>query len=238
MKLVIGGSTGFVAAELISQALKNPAITSIVALGRRMAPVPSEADPAAAKLKSIICDNFERYSDPVKKEFEDADACIWTIAVTPMKLNTVPWEETCKISRDYATTAIQALHALRQTPDKPRRFIYMSGHFAPRSRAEVPEELQNHGLIDYGLLRGETEALVLAYGEQSQGAVQSCVVKPGLIDAPGKEKREIPGLPHIDLPDIAAALLDQVVHGFEEDTLSNSDLIRIGQRARAGELTA
>lgn len=56
-------------------------------------------------------------------------------------------------------------------------------------------------------------------------------MKPGLIDAPRAEKREIPGLPHIDLPDIAAALLDQVTHGFEKDTLSNDDLVRIGQRA-------
>lgn len=59
-------------------------------------------------------------------------------------------------------------------------------------------------------------------------------MKPGLIDAPGAEKREIPGLPHIDLPDIVAALLDQVIRGFEKDTLSNDDLVRIGQRALAG----
>ena len=82
-----------------------------------------------------------------------------------------------------------------------------------------------------GPLQGETEAQILAYGEQSNGAVQSCVVKPGLIDAPGKEKRSIPGLPNIDLPDIAAALLDQIVKGFEQDTLSNADMIRIGQKA-------
>lgn len=42
---------------------------------------------------------------------------------------------------------------------------------------------------------------------------------------------EIPGLPHIDLPDVAAALLDQVVNGFEKDTLKNDDMIRIGQKA-------
>lgn len=78
MKLVIGGSTGFVAAELIRQGLKNPAITSIVALGRRETPAPAEAGPAAvAKLKSVVSDNFENYSDSVKKELEDADAVIW-----------------------------------------------------------------------------------------------------------------------------------------------------------------
>jgi hypothetical protein len=70
-----------------------------------------------------------------------------------MKLSTVPWEETCKISRDYATTAIKTIHTLRQPQEKPLRFIYMSGHFAPRSRAEIPPALQNHGLVDYGLLR-------------------------------------------------------------------------------------
>jgi hypothetical protein len=70
-----------------------------------------------------------------------------------MKLSTVPWEETCKISRDYATTAIKTIHKLRQTQEKPLRFIYMSGHFAPRSRAEIPAVLANHGMVDYGLLR-------------------------------------------------------------------------------------
>jgi hypothetical protein len=73
MKLVIGGSTGFVGAELIRQGLENPAITSIVALGRRETPHP----PEATKLRSVVCDNFESYSDSVKKELEDADACIW-----------------------------------------------------------------------------------------------------------------------------------------------------------------
>ncbi|KAJ5218112.1 uncharacterized protein N7498_000211 [Penicillium cinerascens] len=234
MKLVIGGSTGFVAAELIRQGLKNPAISSIVALGRRETPAPLEAGPAAAKLKSIVCEDFESYSDSVKKELEGADAAIWTIAVTPMKLSTIPFEETCKISRDYAITAIKTLDELHHQKDRPLRFIYMSGHFAPRSVAEVPKELQNHGLINYGLLRGEAETQILAYGEQSKGAVQSAVVKPGLIDSPERETREIPGLPHIDLPVIAAALLDQVTNGFEKDTLSNADLVRIGQKALEG----
>lgn len=75
------------------------------------------------------------------------------------------------------------------------------------------------------LLQGETETLILEYAAQSHGAVQSCVVNPGLIDARGAEKREIPGLPHIDLPDIAAALLEQVVSGLKKDTLSNDDLV-------------
>ena len=79
MKLVIGGSTGFVAEELIRQGLKYPAITSIVALGRREAPTPSDADASASKLKSIIVEDFESYSESIKKEIENADACIWYV---------------------------------------------------------------------------------------------------------------------------------------------------------------
>ena len=77
MKLVIGGSTGLVATELIRQGLENPAVTSIVALGRREVPAPADAGPTATKLKSVVCDNFESYPDSVKKELENADACIW-----------------------------------------------------------------------------------------------------------------------------------------------------------------
>jgi nucleoside-diphosphate-sugar epimerase len=230
MKLVIGGSTGFVGVELVRQALLNPAITSVIALSRRETPIPPEAGPDSTKLRSLVCDNFESYSDRIKKELEDADACIWTIAVTPSKLKTVPFEETCKISRDYAITAIQTLASLRHNQDGPLRFIYMSGHFAPRNRAEVAKELVNHGLINYGLLRGETESRILAYAEQSNGAIQSCVVKPGIIDSPDREKRIIPGVPNIGLHVIAAVLLDQIINGFEKDTLGNDDMIRIGQR--------
>ena len=70
-----------------------------------------------------------------------------------MMVNTLPFEETCKVSRDYAITAIQTLDTLREKDARPLRFLYMSGHFVPRSRAEVPKELRDHGLIEYGLMR-------------------------------------------------------------------------------------
>jgi len=79
MKLVIGGSTGFVAEELIRQGLKNPAITSVIALGRREAQTPSDAGASASKLKCIVVEDFESYSEMVKKEIENADACIWYV---------------------------------------------------------------------------------------------------------------------------------------------------------------
>lgn len=76
MKIVIGGSSGFVGTELVRQALTNPAITSIIGLSRRETTLPPST-PGADKLKSIVCDDFENYSDEIKKELHNVDACIW-----------------------------------------------------------------------------------------------------------------------------------------------------------------
>lgn len=76
MKIVIGGSSGFVGMELVRQALVNPAITSIIGLSRRETSLPPSTA-GANKLKSIVCDNFDDYSDDVRNELHDVDACIW-----------------------------------------------------------------------------------------------------------------------------------------------------------------
>jgi len=77
MKLVLAGSTGFVATEVIRQAIGNPAIASIVALTRREVAAPPDSGADATKLKSVICNDFSNYSDEVKKDLAGADACIW-----------------------------------------------------------------------------------------------------------------------------------------------------------------
>jgi nucleoside-diphosphate-sugar epimerase len=79
MKLIIAGSTGFVGTELIRQALAHPGVSSIVAFARRETPVPLNVPPGAdtSKLKSVVCNSFEKYPDSVKEKLAGADACIW-----------------------------------------------------------------------------------------------------------------------------------------------------------------
>lgn len=76
MKIVIGGSSGFVGTELVRQALANPNITSIIGLSRRETTLPPSTA-GADKFKSIVCDNFEEYPDDVLKELSNVQACIW-----------------------------------------------------------------------------------------------------------------------------------------------------------------
>lgn len=83
--------------------------------------------------------------------------------------------------------------------------------------------------------QGEAESRILAFADESNGLVESCITKSGFINAPGKVMPNVPGLPLVELQDIAAAMLDQVVNGFEKDTLSNDDLVRIGKKALGGQ---
>ena len=82
MKLIVTGATGFVATEVVRQALLSPSITSVVAVARKTVS-PPEGLPKndISKLKSVVVPDYGTYSEDVKKEFEGADACIWYLCV-------------------------------------------------------------------------------------------------------------------------------------------------------------
>jgi nucleoside-diphosphate-sugar epimerase len=240
MKLVVAGSTGFVGTEVIRQAISNPAITSIIALARGETAVPANAGADASKLKSVVCNDFSNYSDDVKKELAGADACIWVIAVTRSKVQTMPFEDVRKICLNYTMTGIDTIS---QTASSPFRFLYVSGVNATRDQTKKPKLMP-----EYSLLRGEVENNLLAYPKESKRAVEVCIAKPGLIDGPGRGTltggilttilRVLVGVPKVEVSHVAATLIGQAVHGLEKDTLLNEDLTRIGTKVLAAGETS
>ncbi|GAB1317954.1 hypothetical protein MFIFM68171_08164 [Madurella fahalii] len=242
MKLIVAGSTGFVAGEIIRQSLANPAITSVIALGRRPAPESTNTGLTvdATKLKSVILQDFDsEYPESVKKELSGADACIWTIAITPSKSKATPWEQTVKVCRDYAVRCIETLSQLPRDGQAkaPLRFVYISGSNAERDQSKKPMILG-----DYCLMRGEAESRILKFAKKSNGAVEACVAKPGLISGPGKPAAILQrvllsfiGVPGIKVSEVSAALVHQVVNGFEKETLLNEDMVRISQGVLEGQ---
>lgn len=73
MKIILTGCTGFIGSEVLSQCIRNPSISSIIALSRRSLPETAN-DP---KLKTIIMKDFNSYPDSVLEDLSGADACIW-----------------------------------------------------------------------------------------------------------------------------------------------------------------
>ncbi|KAK0665315.1 hypothetical protein QBC41DRAFT_328100 [Cercophora samala] len=240
MKLIIAGSTGFVATELIRQSLSNPLITSLIALGRKPSPPPNPSTllPNAdlSKLKSVVLDDFDcaDYPDNVKSDLANADACIWTIAITPPQLTTVPWETTVRVCRDYAVNGVRIISSL--TEKRPFRFVYISGTNAVRDPARKPLLLG-----EYCVLRGEAENKIIEFGRASGGRVEVAVAKPGIISGPTKETGVLAkvffgviGIGKVRVGQVAGALLEGVTGGFETETYENGDLVRVGSKTVGG----
>lgn len=163
-----------------------------------------------------------------------------TIALIPSKYRSVPADQAAKICRDYAVYGIEAMSNLPRAEgsnnSKPFRFVYFSGSVAERDPSKKPLVMG-----DYLLLRGDAENKILAYAQQNPGKAEACIAKPGFIYSPDKHNAVVGkvvglgaavlGFGNIDVRDLVAGLLGQVVDGFEKDTLMPADLERIGKES-------
>ncbi|KAJ6475255.1 putative nucleoside-diphosphate-sugar epimerase [Mycena vitilis] len=226
MKLIVAGATGYVAQEVIRQSLAMSHITSVVALARKPVIAPDGAGENAIKLRSVVTGDYEHYSDEVKNEFAGADACIWTVAITPTKSKGIPFEEVTRICQTSTLAGLQAIHDAGV--HQPFRFIYMSG-----DQSKAPSWVK-----EYNIMRAETEDKVLVFAAQhSSDKFEACVAKPGIITLSAASRvfasavKVVMGIPSVSVPEVAAAMLQQVVDGFEKEPLQNADLVRIGRQA-------
>lgn len=71
--------------------------------------------------------------------------------------------------------------------------------------------------------------------------IQVCIARPGVVTSTASSwSRAAVSLvfratnvitratPNVSLEELSAAVLDQAIHGFEKETLSNADLVRLG----------
>ena len=80
---------------------------------------------------------------------------------------------------------------------------------------------------------------MLSFAVSHPNQIDASVAKPGLILQPGSMLHWlratvlwwIASVPSISVVETSAAMLEQVLDGFEKDTLMNNDLVRIGQKA-------
>ncbi|KAL8948604.1 MAG: hypothetical protein Q9222_005220 [Ikaeria aurantiellina] len=242
MKLIITGASGFVATELIRQSLSNPEITSIIALARRPVSAPSNLSPGAdaSKLHSVVLNNYDAYPDDVKTQLKGADACIWTVAITPNKARGMDFAQIRRVCHDQTLIGLEEMllassqERTNSSNPQPFRFLYMSGAKGERDQSKTP------GLeTKYLLMRGETENQILALATgKYRDQMTACVAKPGIITQSGQYLKTalavvlwyVIGLPRVDVKECAAAMLHEVVQGFSKEPLLNEDLVRIGRR--------
>ncbi|KAF3014410.1 hypothetical protein E8E14_005417 [Neopestalotiopsis sp. 37M] len=227
MKVIITGATGLVGSAVVRQALQSNEFTSVVALSRN--PLKLEEGIDQSRLKNVIIKDYGEYPEDVKKELANADGCIWTVAITPMRSRSLPWDEVKKVCQTNTMAGMEAIHGAGI--NKPFRFLYMSGAAAPRDQTQKPRFM-----ADYGLMRGQTENMVLEYA--AKNGWEAAVAKPGLIIGDSVLHTVLGGFlrvtnmfPSLSLVEIAAGMLHQIANGFETEPLTSEDLQRAGRAA-------
>lgn len=170
-----------------------------------------------------------------------------TVAITPSKSKTYDFEEVRRICQTSPIACLRSMH--EAGPAAPFRFLYMSGAAAERDPTKTPTFMPQYGLMRVSqsshcidicrcpcanVIKGEAENQLLALGRELDG-VEVAAAKPGYITvsgdlaraAMGAMVRVISGIPSVNVDDLVAAMLNQVVEGFENEPLMPQDLIRI-----------
>ncbi|KAJ5785554.1 uncharacterized protein N7503_010766 [Penicillium pulvis] len=230
MKLIVAGATGLVGSEIIRQALQNSDVTEVIALARK--PVAFD-NSSASKLKSVVIRDYAEYPDEVKAELAGADACIWTVAVTPFRSTAFDFAEVKRVCQDCTLAGFKGIY--EAGPARPFRFLYFSAEGTPQDPSQRPFILG-----DYQVMRCETENMVRKFPTQ-YGGTEVCIAHPGVVTNSTTWLRSLlastfsvvnlftRALPNVSRDELAAAVLNQAIHGFDKETLSNNDLVRIGQ---------
>ncbi|KAJ5465495.1 hypothetical protein N7530_009282 [Penicillium desertorum] len=229
MKLIIAGATSLLGTEIVRQRLQIHEITQVISLA--LQPVQIDKSIDTSKLKNVVIRDYSEYPDDVKSELAGADACIWTVAVMPLRTSKVELKRVCQ---DYTKLGFEAI--CEAGPARPFRFLYLSAEGIPRDPTNMPVIM-----ADYHIMRCNTELMVLKFPTEKE-RVEVCIARPGVIANSSIWSRALVAnlfrivnlfgrpLPNIQRSQLAAAVLQQVMDGFEKETLSNADLVRIGQR--------
>ncbi|KAL2206908.1 hypothetical protein CC79DRAFT_1370303 [Sarocladium strictum] len=244
MKIAIIGGTGLVATELIRQSLTIPAITSIIAVARKAIQLDQNA-PNTSKFKSVIIRDYEEFTDSVKAELTGVDVCIWTVAITPFRLRGMDFAEVKRVCQDCTVAGLNATKEVAAASAKPMTFIYMSAEGTPDDLSKKPFLFG-----DYSIMRGETEKLVLTFGDEHE-LVNTYIVRPGMVWSDITFWRSIQAnffratnlvtraIPNIGRMELAAAIMHCSVNGFNNDqrVVPNVVLVRIGVDALESKVT-
>ena len=216
MKIILTGNTGLIGAEVLTQCLADPAITSIFALSRRELPIQHP------KLKQIQHSDFTSYPPALLTQLQGADACIWSLGIAIPK---VP-EDMQRINQDFPLAAAKALAANRD--GKPFRFVYVSGVLV-----EKDQQRKLWMLSEGRKLRGRTELELLKLDGDGN---EMHIARPGFVGTKdGSVKDTVLGLllPTIRVDALAAALIDTAVNGGEGPMHENDEMMQTGKAIRS-----
>ncbi|KAJ6591483.1 hypothetical protein DFH09DRAFT_906987 [Mycena vulgaris] len=216
MKFILTGASGFVGGEVLAQCRRNPAISSIVVLTRRPLPERVTADP---KVQAIVMKDFKIYSTETAKQLEGADACIWSMGARAA----VP-----EVEIEYPLAFARAMAVTRTPHDKPFRYVYCSGVMAERDQSKSLWLFQSVRHI-----KGAAENSMIAFADEHKGRWETYIMKPAtVLRSEGDVLKSMVAVwGTVRVNELAAAMIDIVSQGCQEQTFLNAEIVSRGTAA-------
>ncbi|KZT37304.1 hypothetical protein SISSUDRAFT_961629, partial [Sistotremastrum suecicum HHB10207 ss-3] len=166
MKLILTGATGAAGLAILRAASRDPSVSHITVLSRRPLP-PHAAEFSKSKTEVILHQNFTEYPPTLTEKLKDHDAVIWALGASQ---NGMDVEAYTKLTHDFPVAAIAALtDAGTGSPEKPLRFLYVSGQGADRS---------GKGWALFSKVKGRTEKDLVDYAATHPSVIAQNI-RPG-----------------------------------------------------------
>ncbi|CAN9133670.1 unnamed protein product [Alternaria alternata] len=219
-KIVISGVTGRIGAHVLHHALRNPLVSTVIALSRR----PPPGIETHAKLEVVPLEDFTKYPDDVLAKLSGADGCIWCMTTTAG--NPV-------LELEYPKAFAEAFASTMTVGAKPFRYLHLSGGMVERDQ---DRSLWMKGSMRKTKGRGEVQMVDFAKTHENWITI---VARPGMVvqrgSIIGEASMMVAGSSgsFIRYDELALALINAVMHGSEE-LLLPAALVQQGQQLVQG----
>jgi len=226
MKVILTGVSGFIGAEILSQCLSHPSVTSIIAISRRQLPL---SDP---KLQIIILSDFSSYPPALLSQLGDAEACIYAMGTGP----SAKPDLNRRVNMDYTLVAANAFATslgpqIKAAKGKSFKFVYCSGYMTERDQKRplwiVAENRKMRGLV-------ETRLMQLGRERADEG-FEVVVARPASVCAKDAWLKKLvfgAVAQTIVVDQLAAAMIGIAVDGAGGQICENNELVKRGESSR------
>jgi hypothetical protein len=218
IKTIITGATGMVGEGVLQECLIHPDVEKVMVIGRRTCGI------IHPKLTEILHSDFFDLS-PVGEKLKDYNACFFCLGVSSVGMN-----EDKYYSLTYTLTMHMAEILSKQNPGMT--FCYVSG---------AGTDSSEKGRISWARVKGKTENDLMKLPFKKVFAI-----RPGFM-LPAQEAKNIPGYYSIfrflypvlrtlfpkfvtTLKEVALAMINSVIYGYEKPVLEVKDLIILSTR--------
>lgn len=218
LKVIITGTTGMVGEGVLAECLAHPDVEKILVISRRSCGV------SHPKLSEIVHPDFFNLA-PVADQLKGFNACFFCLGVSSVGMS-----EEDYYSMTYTLTMNFAELVSGQNPDMT--FCYVSG---------AGTDSTEKGRISWARVKGKTENDLMKLPFKR---VFAC--RPGFM-LPAKEAKNVPGYYSIfkylypalralfpkfvsTLKEVALAMINSVIYGYEKSVLEVQDLVELSKR--------